>query len=552
MAYATTTKNVYLGGDDAMIVSQFKGMVPRIDRRDSDPSFAIKAHDVNLSRGSLHAWGAPVVKFSGADLKSFYAQGCQYFAWQECVTVAEWLPTSRRLFITGRAKYPEAATYTGNNPLNYFRLGVPAPTTEPQANHPPSLFLGTMSEVRDYVYTYVNVFGEEGSPSFASPIITAYDGEAVTITNLSQPPAEYGVVSIRLYRTSTGHRSAGEAIEKETGRFLVAEIPVTRTQHVDVISSASLGDGLSTENTREPPAGIQQITSIEGTALLCGFHKNTLLFSENREPHNWPLEYETTLDDNIVAIASANAMVYVATSGYPYVIQGQHPCDGAERVVNKYDLPLPMISCSPRGIVATPFGAIYIGAEGLVLLPPQGQAVIITQPLWTTYQWRQLRPAEGILGYYQGQVYFSISDNTFIIPIDKQTYGLDTVYVTTASIRPTQMQTTGTGQLLFLENSEVKQWDAGGWLPYTWRTSTRDVISSITAVRVLFETAGTVDLEVSNKSKRVQTLLHNSKPKRLPRIGRAVEFEIEISGTAEIVEFGYGVSMAETVIAPRS
>lgn len=125
----------------------FSGIVPRLDDRALPPNHATIAHDVDLSSGTLRSFLEPklVHSITRPNVTRIYADGCHIFGWDRCVSVAPYLPDCPRLFVTGRADYPEVMTYDKDSlAQTYRRLGVPAPRgiihavvvnpTEPPAN----------------------------------------------------------------------------------------------------------------------------------------------------------------------------------------------------------------------------------------------------------------------------------------------------------------------------------------------------------------------------------------------------------------------------------
>lgn len=529
-----------------MRIMSFKGQVPRIPYRSSGFDVATSARDVDLSRGTLCPWGSPKVIAQKSGTASFHQHGCCTLMWDTCVVAEGWLPTSNRIFLTGRSAYPETAAIHDCTP-QYFRLGVPAPEGAPVISFS-SGGISKASDERAYAYTYVNAFGEEGPPSFPSSTAPVVDGTTVTVAGLVAPPPEYGITNIRVYRTATGFRDPKEALSNITRWYLVAQVPANVPFFVDSLNMDGLGDLLETASFRPPPAGLQQIKLIEGMGILVGFEGNRIHFSENREPHNWPLRYEITLDDNIVGIATVNGKVFVATTGVPYIIDGVPPCDDTSvRSISKSDMPLPMVSCTFGGIIATPLGAVYASTDGLVLLSESAPPAIFTQDYIGSEQWQRMRPDTAILGYYLGQVYCATEVDTYVCPLDISTFKNQTGFLSTASIAPIQMQTTPSGQLLFLDNTEVQQWDAGARMPYTWKGSTWQLNARLTAVRIVFDKVkGPVTFSISSPLKTATLTLFSEEPYRLPRLGRYREFDIELTGIAEVTELGLGATILET------
>ena len=164
---------------------EFFGIAPRFRRKQLPKNYSIVAHDVDLTHGTLRPFREPLKISDKTGASKVHAVGCDIFTWDECVSVAEWLPDCPRLFVTGRVGYPETATID-NGKLTYRRLGVLRPPT------PPSV---TATDVNSetsrnvaYVATFVNNFGEESGPSLPSSEVIIEDGQPINVSVQYYPP----------------------------------------------------------------------------------------------------------------------------------------------------------------------------------------------------------------------------------------------------------------------------------------------------------------------------------------------------------------------------
>lgn len=525
---------------------EFFGIAPRFRRKQLPKNYAIVAHDVDLTHGTLRPFRVPLKVSDKTGASKVYSVGCDVFTWDECVSVSEWLPDCPRLFVTGRVDYPETATID-NGRLTYRRLGVPRPPTPPQA-----LTTDVNSETSRnvaYLTTFVNNFGEEGGPSLPSNEVVIEDGQAVEVTLDYTPPLEYDIEKVRVYRRETGYRSGAEKIQEQaTGWFLVAELDVGETSFIDDMKMVELNYGLTTLEHREPPADLQNITTIDQSALLVGSSRNKLVFSKHLQPHNFPLSDEMTLDDNIVALGSLGNNLFVATDGHPYRLVADAGCSDRDcREIVRYDEPMPMIAChTGKGSVITPFGFVYVSADGLVMLPENGPPKVITTDVLSADDWRLLEPHTMRLEYHKGAL-FIISDRvSFMYWLDTNTYG-DTKNkrLITISDRPIDMVETRQGELLFMTEDGVYQWNSGNkYRPYRWVSEFIDTgyYFDITRVRA----------NVDRSSVRITTESDRSTVERFfptgdtvipfTRHGRRKEFQVRVEGVGEVLELAIGIS----------
>lgn len=527
---------------------EFAGIIPRLRKKQLPKGYATVAHDVDLTHGSIKSFLEPrFIKEAPQDSTFLYAWGCDLLTWNKCVSVAEWLPDCPRLFITGNADYPQTITVEKGK-LVYRRLGVPAPETPPVAiaNNVDN----DKSRSTAYMVTYVNSFGEEGGPSMPSNDVVIEDGQRVELSFRYAPPIEYDIRSIRIYRRETGFRTGLEKEQEfDTHWFLLAELDVDEREFVDTIPIVHLGWANESLDTREPPANLENITTIPETAILAGSVLNKLLFSRNLQPHNWELSQEMTLDDNIVAMGAVGNSLYVATDGHPYRVQADVGCDNrACREIHRYKQAFPMINCHVgHGGIATPFGFVYASTDGLVMLSDSPSPQVITTEVLSQDDWRKLAPHTARLAYHKGALFVVTDKISFILWLDSNTYQ-DTKYkkMVTISDVPTDMFTTRQGELLLLQqNAKIDQWNAGTKLrPYRWVSASVDTgfLFDLTRLRALVLNA---DSEISIISDRARI------SRRFPtgdtiipfgRHGRTREFFIEAIGTGEITEIVSGVS----------
>lgn len=525
---------------------EFFGIVPRLKGNLLPRNHATIAYNVDLTHGTLKPFREPLKisnKVGGARL---YAFDCNLFVWDKCVSVAEWLPDCPRLFITGRANYPETATIEEGK-LVYRRMGVPRPTSAPTiiGGGEPS----ETSRETAYVVTFVNRFGEEGAPSLPSRDVILEDGQLVKLLFSYNPPLEYDVTHLRIYRRETGFRTGGEKTQElATEWFNIAELPISQTKYNDTVKMIELNYGLVTKDVRPPPEDFKNITLVPSTALLVGSSKNKLLFSKHLQPHNFPLSDEMTLDDNIVALGALGNTLFVATDGYPYKLIADMGCDNRDcRDIVRYEEPHPMIAChTGKGSVITPFGFVYVTADGLVLLPEQGPPKVITTDVLSADDWRLLEPQSMRLAWHKGALFIVSEKVTFMYWFDTSTYG-DTKNkrLVTLSDTPVDMVQTRQGELLLMTGDGIYQWNASNKIrPYKWASEFIDSghYFAITRVRAKVQGAGVKISTISDRGVVERIFPVGSTIIPFRRHGRRKEFNIVIEGIGEVLEIGIGVS----------
>lgn len=527
---------------------EFFGIAPRLRGKHLPQSYATVAHNVDLTHGILQPFREPLQVSDKSSASRLVSYGCDLFTFDQCVDVAEWLPDCPRLYIAGRVGYPEVATIN-NGELIYRRLGVPRPPTPPRVNTAVGTSDSDRARAVAYVVTFVNALGEESAPSLPSMDVVVDDGQPVSVSFEYDPPIEYDVKLLRVYRRDTGFRVGAEKEQTlATHWYLIAEVSIDTIQVSDTKRIKDVGYGLTTLEVREPPENLRNITSISGTAMLVGSSGNRLVFSENLQPYSFPIAQEMTLDDNIVAIGSQGNTLFVATDGHPYRLVADAGCDKRDcRQIVKYDQPMPMVNCHiGQGSVITPFGMVYVSADGLVLLSDSDTPTVITTDVLSADDWRKLKPHTMRLAYHKGALFVISEAISFIYWIDAGTYK-DTKHkrMVTISDEPIDMVETRQGELLMMTPDGVFQWNASEALrPYQWVSENIDAnfLYAITRIRLDVLSASvkcTLESgwgEVSRHYAVGDTIIPFS------RMGRHKDYHIRIEGVGEVAELEIGVS----------
>lgn len=560
-------------------MSSFGGLVPRRSDHALPAVSATVAHNVKLRNGRIEAWHDPSFFGRAVDnAASFYIFDCCLLSWTSNVCVAELGAGFPTAFLVGRTEDLEAVTVDNCQPA-YYALSMMTPRV------PPVVFAdeycGRDYDVRSYVYTYVNKFGDESPPSPASNVVTVKDGAAVEVSGIPVPDAKYGITHVNIYRTATGFRvvSGGATQEKSTDFLYVTTIPVSAGGLVDATPLTGLGPVLDTaiSTMRCPPTGMSNLVSIDAHIRLAATKGNTVYMSANAQLMNWPVEYELTLDSRIIHMGQKDQQLYVTTETTPYIIKV--PCDGLPQVRDLgYRFP-DVAEGSNCGAVMTPHGFVYSSWFGLVLLLPNGDYRIITSSWFSEDDWRAMNPASVRLSYWEGYLFCAMDAATFMLAIDGDPYGdVKLGELTTLSDRPIDMRVTNTGQLAMLitvkreEDDEewvewhVVIWDNGNTLrPYEWTSreltgGSNRAASPVDYMRALAESGGQspgikepMGCTWSPASAKIRTTgvqftlstpvtghpgytrwVSDETPFRLPRIGRHMYYKVTLEGTAPV------------------
>jgi hypothetical protein len=465
-------------------------------------------------------------------------RGAQALSWDTCVHATEYITDYDRLYLTGREPEAEVCTFENGLPA-YHKLGVPAPLSAPTIAAPSYADYGREFASRSYLYTYINKYDEESSPSPVSPHVTVANGDTVTVSGLAYPPNGYDIIGAIIYRSATGFRSGTEKEQERLTDYLrVAEIRFPVTSFSDTLKDMYLGPVVTTRDDRMPPAGLRCIRHINGTGTLVAVTGNTVHFSADYQPWNWPAVYDLTLPANIINMTTVDKTVYVTTDAQPFVIDGTPICEpGGQRQVLDIDVPLPDTSCGyAHSIAPSPFGAIYSTAEGLVLLQPDGKFNILTAKTLGPDKWT---PSPDVrLAFWRNYVVCATGRGpSLLLDIDPAVYGdSEEGSLTTLSDDPVDLCVTESGQLLMLEDDAIWQFDAGSqYRPYQWMSRPLGIGGQYSPVAAKVKTDNTtLIVEAVGTKSRFSRKIFNDNPVRVRRLGRHLEYSVGFEGVGMV------------------
>jgi hypothetical protein len=253
-------------------------------------------------------------------------------------------------------------------------LGVPAPAAAPTV-----VVSGGSGivETRSYVFTYVNLFGEEGPPS---PPVTesGYANATWEVSDMTDPAfaSARGITHSRLYRTVSG--TIG------TQFYRVAQIDVADEHHDDTALGSTLASqGNTLESTTwEPPDDVEGFVEMPNGFFAAWSGKN-LYFSEPFRPWAWPPQYVVATASRIVACGVVDQTLVVLTESAPVLYIGSTP--SAMSAV-KSALIEPCIAA--RSVVQAPEGVYYASRNGLALVTHNGSTLVTRETIardeWNT------------------------------------------------------------------------------------------------------------------------------------------------------------------------
>lgn len=555
-------------------VTEFGGMRLRNARNKQSPSAADLAKDVKLWSGSLESWRYPGKVFeTGLDkICNLYKFGCSYIADDNpCASFTHGDAGCTRVFSTGVAPWPAYAEVPegdscGNMPtLEWRRLGVPSPVNAPTIvsyDEPPAPLDGTHvnyserpdTENRNYAFSFVNEYGEEGGLSPFSQFLFMRAQDSATIgLNLAPRTDGFNIEYIRIYR-GVPTTSEAMAVDEQDGShnsgfFLVAEIPY-RTGTFTFVDDAEiddLGEMYTQKCSDIPLANLQNITMLDSGSLVASEGKN-LWFSEPWNFHIWSCHMN--FDFCIEALAYSGDSIYVITNGNPYVVSDSSITDECRccRTVVQINEPAP-IACK-KSLVTTPAGVIYATNTGLFRIS-SGSANYISLGFYSEDQWGQWMPHNLNAVYYKGSYYGFNGKRGFIFDASESFYvdrftGEESGF-TEISLTPDAIFVTKQGEFLMSFDGDIFTWNSSDtYLPYTWRSAlnVEGGETNYAYGKIVFEdyigrrpVPNPVRFKLISDDRVVwERLVSDSTIFTLPRGIKSVNYQFEIEGIQKVME----------------
>lgn len=301
--------------------------------------------------------------------------------------------------------------FSGNGPFPGagFLLGVPAPTGQPllvrnvgAGNTTPEAD-GKTPYYRRFTYTVVSQFGEESGPylpdSGALEKVTLYEGDTVTISNLTSPSGNYalGDGSLkRVYMTDT------------SGNFrLMAEIPLAQTS-LTLDHMASGGITLPSALTEPAPQELDGM-KMAPQGFMVGWKGCTLYVSESLKYHSWPSAYQKAVPSNILGVVPSSAGLILVCEFGVYLAVGNDPANlTIAKISTEYGARFRWSIVDMGGT------AVFSSASGVVAC--NGSAVeLVTKELILPRQWQESFFYSTVAARHNGKYLFGRWDTSYLL-----------------------------------------------------------------------------------------------------------------------------------------
>ena len=315
------------------------------------------------------------------------------------------------------------AVYTGGGseyPINYYKLGIPAPTQKPTTVLASAAPTDDVSaSARFYTYTYIGKLGEESAPyapllNDPSPpvaLICPNTGATVHISGIvfdTSATTGREIEAVRLYRTIVGSTGNADYLfldEIPKADILGSSGKYLGGKYTDSVADDGLSESLPTSTWDEPRDGMYSL-GLTAYGVAYAAKGKIICLSEPFVPYAWPRNYELTCDNDIVAIGHYDSYLIVGTTGRPVMVTGIDPQN-----MSQAELPIIEACVSARSMVNMGAYAIYASPNGLVMASG-GNAQLITEGIITGREWANYTPSSIHAYEYRGlYVFFWYTDS---------------------------------------------------------------------------------------------------------------------------------------------
>ncbi len=304
-----------------------------------------------------------------------------------------------------------AALTAASDALTAYYAGIDARLRAVLAANEATLFGSITSQIvtrdvqtRTYIVTYLTDWDEESAPSPASDLLSVDQNDAITVT-VPAAPAGRNIVGWRLYRSASSSTGASWALvaDPDAPSAVVRDgvfigFSIANRVYSDSQPDEKLQEPCETITWAEPPEDLQGLVGMPN-GIMVGFFGKTLCFSVPWAPYAWPVEYQLTVEHDIVAIGVFGQTAVVVTKGFPVYVSG---ADSASMSAQKVEVPQSCIAA--RSVATVDGGVIYASPDGLCLASASGIA-LLTQGAFDKADWMAAVSSAAVGAFHDGSYY---------------------------------------------------------------------------------------------------------------------------------------------------
>jgi len=397
----------------------------------------------------------------------------------------------------------------------------------------------TFTLSRVYLYTFVNVFGEESAPSPESITLDVPPIKDVLISGLETtiPGGTYQPVKKCIYRTETD--SSNNVDYKK-----VAEVDISTTSFLDTLTSSQIpGDLLQTNDWSPPPTDLRGLV-LHPAGFAAGFDGRQVWVSEIGAVHAYNTENIVTTLEDIVALGITLNTIAVTTKGRPESLTGNEP---GLLVQDRYVIR--QANASKKSTTDVEGAVVYASPDGLVALAGTNSS-LLTNKRYRFDQWQAINPST-MIGASHDRKYYGFTDSTFVIfDFDDQA----SAFTTTTEQVQGLYSDTETDTLYMIQAGNLTRWNQGtGILTGVARSRRYQLLDETSwAVGEVIASSYPIIFRAITPSGIVfEKTVTSNKQFKFPGLRREKQWEFEVEGTAVITRIAVGTSI-NAIMAARS
>lgn len=300
----------------------------------------------------------------------------------------------------------------------------------------------------DYVYTFVDVFGQESAPSEPATV-TGVTNATISISGIPMS-VDASVKYIKIYRTVSG------------SYLKVTTLTVGAATFTDGSTAAQANTALS-DPLLTLDAG--NVAPLEGLAIdphigrIWGWSGSGAYWSNTGAPWAWTLS-NIIVGEPIKAMAGTTQGMLVLTTSRPYIIAGNDDSSFSLRpFLNTYG------TSATFSLVRTDYGLVWWSPQGIVLYDQAGQFTLLTRDLLsgedvTAYN----AGSSAMVGAYARGYYYLFHSGGCLV------YDLREGGLTTSTITADAVYADRDGSMWVAQSGVVKPWNSGTNLTLRVRT----------------------------------------------------------------------------------
>lgn len=404
-------------------------------------------------------------------------------------------------------------------------------------------------EARAYVYTYANIYNEEGPPSdyAITTLVPTFD---VNVTVVKDVLSDYAPIKeIRIYRTPSG--------ADVTDFYFVGSINVLSQSGTlvfnDNVDGALLNESLASTDNYPPQilAGLLMLPN----GIMMAARENELHFSEPYKPWAWPGAYIKSLPHTLTGGIVFGSGAIVTTNRHPYLISGVSPDSMTVSKIN-----IDQAGVSKWSIAVVNGIVMYASHDGIVTINGATGSLLDSQRYFTREVWRQKYSA-GLatmrFAVWDGRLIVYSHTNAFVpfmLRIDEADGSMTELpdFVAKCSFVSPQSD-----QFYYANSTKLYQFAGGTIQNAVWQSAEKVLERPINfaAAQVVAEGTWTVELWAYIKNpanntysyvlKHTQAITTGTTDFRLPSGYESDRYRIKISGNGRFRELRMAQSFRE-------